>query len=301
MRGCRALRSPRAQRLAPQERDGGTAIPFEAGQSSIPLLAMWGVVRTEQTLCLDVGYDRCIITPMTPRDRIYEPPGLRWNPEDTKSIRDLPKIERPREKLATKGPSALSDLELLAVLVGSGIRGQGVLHLAAKILRHYRGRLDRVDVESLRSIRGLGHAKACQIVAAIELAKRHLSQDRATVQQASDALPYLQEIRGKNQEHFVCVSLTGANEVIASRVVTVGLLDSSQVHPREVFADPITDRAAAVILAHNHPSGTLEASAEDVALTKRLVQTGELLGIRVLDHLIVTREGYLSMKQTGKM
>jgi len=238
---------------------------------------------------------------MKPTERIYEPPGLRWNPKDPSDVRDLPKADRPREKLLAKGPSALSDLELLAVMLGSGVRGHGVLHLAARILRRFDGRLERVDAESLQSIKGLGRARACLIAAAFELARRHLSEARVRIEQAADALPYLQEIRGKNQEHFVCVSLNGANEVIAARIVTVGLLDSSQVHPREVFADPITDRAAAVILGHNHPSGTLEASAEDIALTKRLVRAGEILGIRVLDHVIVARDGYLSMKQAGAM
>jgi len=238
---------------------------------------------------------------MKTRDGIYEPPGLRWNPKDLGRIRDLPKVDRPREKLVAKGAAALSDLELLAVLLGSGVRGQSVLHVAARILRRFSGRLHRIDVESLKSIHGLGEAKACQISAAMELACRCLSAERVTITSASDTLPYVREIRGKNQEHFLCVSLSGANEVIASRVVTVGLLDSSQVHPREVFADPLTDRAAAVILAHNHPSGTLRASPEDVALTQRLVKAGELLGIRVLDHLIVTQDGYLSLKETGAM
>jgi DNA repair protein RadC len=238
---------------------------------------------------------------MRQSDRIYEPPGLRWNPRAPREVRDLPKADRPREKLLAKGPSALSDLELLAVMLGSGIRGHGVLHLAARVLHRFEGRLERVDPEALQSIKGLGRARACLIAAALELARRHLTAGRITIQEATDALPYLQEIRGKNQEHFVCLSLNGANEVIASRVVTVGLLDSSPVHPREVFADPITDRAAAVLLGHNHPSGTLEASAEDVALTRRLVQAGELLGIRVLDHVIVTREAYLSMRQAGLM
>ena len=116
---------------------------------------------------------------------------------------------------------------------------------------------------------------------------------------AADALPYLMGIRKERQEHFVCLSLNGANEVLASRVVTVGLLNSNQVHPREVFADPITDRAASILCAHNHPSGTLEASPEDLAITRRLVSAGEVLGIRLLDHLIVTGDGFLSMKQQG--
>jgi len=234
-------------------------------------------------------------------ESIYEPPGLRWNPKDPEQIRDLQKLDRPREKLMAKGPAALSDLELLAVLLGSGIRGHGVLHVAAKILRKFSGHLHCADVETLQAIRGLGKAKACQIVAAMELAARSLSSARVNVEKASDVLPYLREIRSKQQEHFLCISLTGANEVIASRIVTVGLLDSSQVHPREVFADPLADRAAAVILAHNHPSGTLRASPEDRALTQRLLKSGELLGLRVLDHLIVTSDGYLSMKESGLM
>ncbi len=132
---------------------------------------------------------------MKAADRIYEPPGLRWSPKDSRDVRDLPKADRPREKLLAKGPSALSDLELLAVMVGSGVRGQGVLHLAAKILRRFKGRLDRVDTETLQSIKGLGRARSCQIAAAIELARRHLTGERVTIEQAADALPYLQEIR----------------------------------------------------------------------------------------------------------
>ena len=231
--------------------------------------------------------------------RIYESPGLRWNPKFPDDVKSLPRGERPREKLLSKGASALSDLELLAVTIGSGVRGHSVLSLASRALRNLDGCLGRISIEALTKIKGLGEAKACQIAAAFELARRHLTAETATIQSPKDALPYLRDIRGTKQEHFACLSLTGANEVIAFRVVTVGLLDSSQVHPREVFADPIADRAAAVILAHNHPSGTLAASPEDRALTARLVSAGELLGIRVLDHLIVTSRGVLSMQQEG--
>jgi len=231
--------------------------------------------------------------------RIYESPGLRWNPKFPDDVKSLPMNERPREKLLSKGAAALSDLELLAVTIGSGVRGHSVLSLASRALRDLDGRLGRVNVEALTKIKGLGEAKACQIAAAFELARRHLTAETATIQNPNDVLPYLRDIRETKQEHFSCLSLTGANEVIAFRVVTVGLLDSSQVHPREVFADPIADRAAAVILAHNHPSGTLAASAEDRALTSRLLTAGEILGIRVLDHLIVTNAGMLSMQQEG--
>lgn len=112
-------------------------------------------------------------------------------------------------------------------------------------------------------------------------------------------MPFVQQIRDKQQEYFVCLSLNGANEVIENRVVTVGLLDSSQVHSREVYADPLTDRVASIIVTHNHPSGTLEASPEDVALTDRLARAGKLLGIPLLDHIIVTKRGYLLLKQAG--
>jgi len=234
-------------------------------------------------------------------DQTAEPPLGRWDPARLRRIREIPRVDRPREKLIARGPNALSDVELLAVLLGSGTRRLGVLDLSARILRRHDGCLRHIDIESLCAVEGVGPAKACQIVAAIELARRHVTKGRAVLRTAGDALPYLREIRDRKQEHFVVLSLSGANEVIAARVATVGLLDMNQVHPREVFADPIADRAAAVIVAHNHPSGTLEASPEDVALTRRIVNAGEILGIRVLDHLIVTGDGYLSMKQSGAM
>ncbi|MFC2106311.1 RadC family protein, partial [Candidatus Bipolaricaulota bacterium] len=119
------------------------------------------------------------------------------------------------------------------------------------------------------------------------------------IRDAEDALSHFQAIRSRPQEVFAVMTLNGANQPIKTRWVTVGLLDSNQVHPREVFADVLMDRAAGVMFAHNHPSGTLRASAEDLALTKRLVRAGEILGIRILDHLIVTDTGFLSMRQNG--
>lgn len=121
------------------------------------------------------------------------------------------------------------------------------------------------------------------------------------IRESEDALPYFDAIRRRSQESLAVLTLNGANEVIENRIVTTGLLDSNQVHPREVFAPAITDRAASILLSHNHPSGTLYASPEDIALARRLMRAGELLGIRVLDHLIVTTDGHLSMKQAGHM
>ena len=216
-----------------------------------------------------------------------------------KQIKALPPMDRPREKLLSKGAAALSDIELLAILLGKGTKGKSALELAAIILREANGRMDHLRLDTLQSIRGVGQAKAVQIVAAFELGRRYLLTEPAAIREAEDVLPFVQHIRDKKQEYFVCVSLNGAHEVIESRVVTVGLLDSSQVHPREVFADPLTDRAAAVIFAHNHPSGNLEPSPEDLALTERLSRAGNLLGIKVLDHLILSKRGYCSLKQKG--
>ena len=226
-------------------------------------------------------------------------PSHRWDPMKRHRIQDLPGADRPREKLLRRGVASLSDVELLAVMLGSGTRQSGVLDLASRILHTLDGRLDSDNLQQLQSIAGVGKAKACQIEAALELARRHITKGRHVIREAADALPYLQSIRGRNQEHFVCVSLNGANEVIESRIVTVGLLDTNQVHPREVFSDPIADRAAAILVAHNHPSGTLEPSPEDLALTRRIIRAGDLLGIRVLDHLIVTEDSFVSLKEAG--
>ena len=145
----------------------------------------------------------------------------------------------------------------------------------------------------------MGLAKAAQILSAFELARRHLLADSAKIAVAQDVLPLLAEIAGKQQEHFVCISLNGANEVIKTRVVTIGLLDQSPIHPREVFANVIADRAAAVIFAHNHPSGDVQPSEGDRRTHQRLTEAATILGLRVLDHVIVTKKGYFSFQEAG--
>jgi DNA repair protein RadC len=145
----------------------------------------------------------------------------------------------------------------------------------------------------------MGLAKAAQILSAFELARRHLLKDSVKITVAQDILPLVADIIGKQQEYFVCISLNGANEVIEKRVVTIGLLDKSPVHPREVFADVIADRAAAVIFVHNHPSGDLQPSEADRQTHEQLTEAGKILGLRVLDHLIVTRKGHFSFQENG--
>ena len=218
-----------------------------------------------------------------------------------KTIKDIPNFDRPREKLAAKGPEALSDSELIAILLGSGVKGKNVFQVAHAILRKLDSKKEKVDVKTLISIEGVGFAKACQIIASFELARRRLLKESIVIQKAEDVLPLISYIAHKKQEYFLCISLNGANEVIGNRIVTVGLLNANQVHPREVFVDAISDRAASVILAHNHPSGVLKPSPNDITTTKQLVEAGKILGISVLDHIIITKKGHLSFKEKGLM
>ncbi len=218
-----------------------------------------------------------------------------------KKIKELPGFKRPREKLKERGAEALSDVELLALLLGSGIPGKDVMQLAKQVAELLAQAGSALNFEQLSKVGGIGIAKASQILASFELARRHLLKNSVKIKTAKDALPYLSDIADKQQEHFVCLTLNGAHELIEKRTITVGLLNSSPIHPREVFADAITDRAASVILAHNHPSGNLTPSDADLKITAKLMQAGELLGIRVLDHLIVSRRNYLSFREHGMM
>ena len=216
-----------------------------------------------------------------------------------KRVKELPKFGRPREKLREKGAKALSDTELVAILLGSGNRDLDVMTLAAKVAKLISGNKGDITMEMLSSIEGIGLAKASQILAGFELARRYLSTESVKISQPKDVLPMLADIMNKQQEYFVCISLNGANEIIEKRIVTVGLLDKTQVHPREVFADVIGDRAASVIIAHNHPAGELRPSENDLKVHKQLTEAGKILGIKILDHLIVTRKGYCSLQEEG--
>jgi DNA repair protein RadC len=216
------------------------------------------------------------------------------------SIRDLPPYDRPREKLEKRGPQALSDVELIALILGKGTRKKDVLSIADDVSRCIKDHPDAArDVNQLLRIEGLGLAKAAQIAACFELARRYLIKEPVRISSPQDILPFISYLSGKKQEHFVCLTLNGAGEIIENRVITVGLLNHSLVHPREVFADAITDRAASVILVHNHPSGSLEPSSQDLAITRQLAEAGSLLGIRVLDHIIISHRGLLSMRERG--
>lgn len=216
-----------------------------------------------------------------------------------KKIKELPEFSRPREKLKEKGVRSLSDTELIAVILGSGSKDQDVLTLASKIARLVSENKGDISLEVLSNIEGIGLAKAAQILAGFELARRYIIKENIKITGAKDVLPLLSHIANKQQEYFVCISLNGANEIIEKRIVTVGLLDKSHVHPREVFADVITDRAASVILAHNHPSRELKPSNSDLKIHEQLIEAGKILGIRVLDHIIISKEGDYSFQEGG--
>lgn len=201
---------------------------------------------------------------------------------------------KPREKLLSLGAAALNDTELLAILLGTGVKGQSVLKLAENILPIIDHRNGRLTPDDLLGIRGLGLAKACTLAAAYEFTRRRVRPHGVKIRNAKDILPLVSHLVARPQEHFVAISLNGAYEVIACRVLTIGLVNSSQIHPREVFSEAITDRATAIIVAHNHPSGNLTPSKEDKLVTERLVKAGKLLGINLLDHIIFSSAGYYS-------
>jgi len=209
-------------------------------------------------------------------------------------IFDIPSADRPREKLLRKGAEALSDLELLAILLGSGIQGHDVMTVADRLLKVVDQASARPTLEQLLAVDGIGPAKATLIAAALEFARRRIRPEGYKIAFPPDVLPLIRHLADRKQEHFICVSLNGANEVIAVRTVSVGLVNRTQVHPREVFADPITDRASAVVVAHNHPAGGLAPSADDMAVTQTLKAAGETLGIPLLDHIIFSAKGYYS-------
>ena len=202
---------------------------------------------------------------------------------------DRHKLDRPREKLQAKGASALSDFELLQALIGSGNAQADVSKIARETLKIIKANGANVTYDQLQHVTGMGAAKVTEILAALELSKRYLlTSDQPIIDSPEKAVEQLADIRDRKQEYFVCLTLDGANRLIAKRIITIGTLTASLVHPREVFAEAITDRAASIIVAHNHPSGSLESSQADRDVTLRLRDAGELLGIRMIDHIIVT-------------
>ena len=178
-------------------------------------------------------------------------------------------------------------------IIGSGNARADVGKIAREVLKIVRQKGGDVSYDDLRGVVGLGEAKIPVILASLELARRYLlDSDQPIIDSPEKAVELLADIRDKKQEYFVCLTLDGANRLIAKRVVTIGTLTASLVHPREVFADAIADRAASIIVAHNHPSGSLRPSQVDIAMTERLKHAGELLGITLVYHLLITKQSF---------
>jgi DNA repair protein RadC len=210
-----------------------------------------------------------------------------------KRMLDIKSHDRPREKLQAKGAASLSDFELLQALIGSGNKQADVGKIAQNTLKLLQEFGADITYEQLKQVTGMGPARITEILAALELSRRYLiDSEQPIIDSPEKVVEQLSDIRDKKQEHFVVMTLDGANRLIAKRIITIGTLTSSLVHPREVFADAITDRAASIIVAHNHPSGSPEASQNDINVSLRLKKVADILGINMIDHLIVTKNDF---------
>jgi len=225
--------------------------------------------------------------------------------ESSFTVRDLPKQERPRERLQKLGPEALSAQELLALVIGRGIPKKSVMSIAQELLAKFGNikAIGQATIEELSQIKGIGFAKAAQIKACFELGKREdlepemINFDIKNPESVVKAIRA--SIKDKAKEHFKLILLNPRNKIIGISTISIGTLNASLVHPREVFKDAITHSAASVVLAHNHPSGDPEPSEDDLKITKKLVDSGEILGIKVLDHIVIGKNNFYSYKERG--
>ena len=219
-------------------------------------------------------------------------------------VRDYPLEERPRERMIREGAEALSNQELLAILLRTGTHRESVLQLASRLLKEIGSirRLYDISIDELMQIKGIGQAKAVQIKAGVELGRRvaQKAKEQAVIRSPQDAAAYLIErLQLESQEKFYCLYLNTKNQVVFEKTVFVGSLNASIVHPREVYKEALKWSAASIIVAHNHPSGDPTPSHEDIQVTRRLKEAGEILGIECLDHLIIGADRYVSLKEKG--
>lgn len=214
----------------------------------------------------------------------------------------LPQELRPRERLKEYGPRTLSSAELLAIILRTGNKKENVLELSARLLQRYDLRaLSRAGIAALIKEKGVGEAKACQIMACFELGRRLASFSKTKklrINSAKDiAKMFMPELSSLKKEHFIGIYLDSRKNIVKEEIISIGSLDSSVVHPREIFRPAIEESAAALILVHNHPSGDPEPSEEDIEVTKQLSAAGELLGIELLDHVIIGQKTYFSFRE----
>ncbi|MBU0661275.1 DNA repair protein RadC [Patescibacteria group bacterium] len=219
----------------------------------------------------------------------------------TPAIKDIPHVDRPREKIMRYGPDKLSNTELLAILLRTGQQGENVLALSHRVLKQFHsGNLAKASIKQLTDIHGIGPATACQLVATFELGKRLLKGKTARLYLSpEDVWKATQDIRSNKKEHTLIFYLNSRQQEITKEHISVGTLTQNLVHPREVFEPAIRHNAAQIIVAHNHPSGDCEPSEEDIIVTERLVHAGMILGIDVIDHVIVTQKYFVSLRERG--
>lgn len=223
----------------------------------------------------------------------------------TVMVRDLPKEERPREKLIQRGAASLSDTELLAILLRTGTSSVSVLHLAEEVLAKYQDKglvsIMNISPQEIASVHGVGLAKAATIVAAVELGRRlsaKAAQKLEKIEGPEDVARYASPLlRFEQKEHFLVMLLDVRNRVLAMPTISIGSLTASVAHPREIFREAIRYSAANMILIHNHPSGDPTPSREDIQITKQMMKAGAIMGIPVLDHIIIAGDGFLSLKE----
>lgn len=216
-----------------------------------------------------------------------------------------PRHAMPREKLMEKGPENLKDAELLAILLGTGTKEKNVLELSRAILyKHPTTHLLSLTHKDLSQINGIGPAKACIFLAAFELTKRALDvadNNLPTITRACDAVAQLQELRTVKKEHFVALYLNARNQLVHKETISIGTLNASLIHPREIFKPAIDHLAASIIVAHNHPSGDTEPSHDDLMVTKRITEAGKIMGVDLIDHIIITKDGYYSLQEKNML
>ena len=222
-------------------------------------------------------------------------------------MKDVHIADRPRERLIRQGAESLSNQELIAILLGSGTKQESVLHLANRVLTFFEQihELKNATIEEMMSVKGIGKVKAVQLLAAVELGRRlsqQQTEERYTIRSPQDAASYLMpDMTSLKQEHFVVLFLNVKNQVLHKQTIFIGSLNASIVHPREIFREAVKRSAASIICAHNHPSGNPSPSSEDIEVTKRLIESGLIMGIELLDHVIIGDHQFISLKEKGYM
>ncbi len=219
------------------------------------------------------------------------------------TLNDLPRAERPRERLAMHGPDTLSSVELLAIILGRGIRGEPVMIIAQKLISQF-GSLENIataSLEDLLEVKGLGLAKAAQLKACFEISRRIISPastaQKIIIRSSQDVFKMLQPKIGHfTKEHFIVISCDTRNGIIAADTVSIGILNASLLHPREIFDTAIRRHAASIVLVHNHPSGDPDPSDQDIEITEKVFKAGVIIGIPILDHIIIAKDSFSSLR-----